>query len=410
MNNEFELEIHNDMMNNINTQEENDIADIADLPILIEFNRENIKKIYNEVIKEYDAYSVKQYLKIAIYLIYMKDQEIFNRNKLEIIKRLKIMRKYIEHKVYNNSYEYNMKYRDVKKKDKKILKETLFKNRFITSERTKYNDYEMFINSLERRRIINETYREIINIYKVETEIEELTKENKLINISNVVEMIGMQNLKLNNMSQNNIIDLKYKMKESDNIYKNCINMLRLTEKIKNNYEKILYYKVNEDTREIKRNHCKNTILLNVDIMVNTLHNDIIKIIRSFVGETLIENIRILDIQKRYFKNPKETLKRMLYKWKREHLYNYIKSHYYMMYSFDNIQSNIFEYNRGDYMEYYYFREIEELYYIDSLPLSNDNNLNRHYINDVLNKNNIAEYYHFQKDVFIISKIITNEN
>ena len=44
MNNEFELEIHNDMMNNINTQEENDIAD---LPILIEFNRENIKKIYN---------------------------------------------------------------------------------------------------------------------------------------------------------------------------------------------------------------------------------------------------------------------------------------------------------------------------------------------------------------------------
>jgi hypothetical protein len=302
-----------------------------------------------------------------------------------------------------------MKYRDVKKKDKNILK-TLFKNVFITSERTKYNDYEMFINSLETRRIINETYREIINIYKVETEIEELTKENRLINISNVVEMIGMQNLKLNNISQNNIIDLKYKMKESDNIYKNCINMLRLTEKIKNNYEKILYYKVNEDTREIKRNHCKNTILLNVDIMVNTLHNDIIKIIRSFVGETLIENIRILDIQKRYFKNPKETLKRMLYKWKREHLYNYIKSHYYMMYSFDNIQSNIFEYNRGDYMEYYYFREIEELYYIDSLPLSNDNNLNRHYINDVLNKNNIAEYYHFQKDVFIISKIITNEN
>ena len=409
MNNEFELEIHNDMMNNINTQEENDIAD---LPILIEFNRENIKKIYNEVIKEYDAYSVKQYLKIAIYLIYMKDQEIFNRNKLEIIKRLKIMRKYIEHKVYNNSYEYNNKYRDVKKKDKKILKETLFKNRFITSERTKYNDYEMFINSLETRRIINETYREIKNIYKVEKEIEELTKENKLINISNVVEMIGMQNLKLNTMSSspNNIIDLKYKMKESDNIYKNCINMLRLTEKIKNNYEKILYYKVNEDTREIKRNHCKNTILLNVDIMVNTLHNDIIKIIRSFVGETLIENIRILDIQKKYFDNPKETLKKMLYKWKREHLYNYIKSHYYMMYSLDNIMPNIFEYNREDYIEYYYFREIEELYYIDSLPLSNDINLNHHYINDVLNKNNIAEYYHFQKDIFIISKIITNEN
>ena len=41
MNNEFELEIHNDMMNNINTQEENDIEEIVEIPILIEFNGEN---------------------------------------------------------------------------------------------------------------------------------------------------------------------------------------------------------------------------------------------------------------------------------------------------------------------------------------------------------------------------------
>jgi len=399
MNNELEMEM--------NELEENDLFE--DIPELINLNREYYTNVYNEVIREEDAYSVKQYIKIAIYLIFMKDPEIFNTNRLEIIKRLKIMRGYIEHKVYY-SYGYHSKYREVKNVDKEILKETLFKNRLVTSaERTKYNDFDIFSKSLEKK-IINETYKEITNIYKVEKEIEELKKENRLISISNEIEMIGMQNVKINKISQNNIIDIKYKAKESDNLYRNCINMLKKTEKIKNNYEKILYYKINEDAREIKRNHCKNTIILNVDLIVKRLNKDIINIIRSFVGEEIIENMRKLDIQKKYFKNPKETLKKMLYKWKREHLYNYIKNHYYMMFSFDNIESNIFEYNRGDFMEYYYFREIEELYYIDSVQLLNNNNLKKQYINDVLNINNIAEYYHFQKEVFIISKIITNEN
>lgn len=401
MNNELEMEMN--VMNN-------DAVEEMDIPLLINFNREYYTNIYNEVRREYDGYSVNQYIKIAIYLIYMKDPEIFNTNRLEIIKRLKIMRGYIKHKV-NYRYDY-MKYREVKNVDKEILKETLYKNVLVTSERTKYNDFDIFSKSLERKKIINETYKEITNIYKVEKEIEELKKENRLISISNEIEMIGMQNVKINKISKNNIIDIKYKAKESDNLYRNCINMLKKTEKIKNNYEKILYYKMNEDGREIKRNHCKNTIILNVELIVKRLNKDIINIIRSFVGEEIIENMRILDIQKKYFKNPKEALKVMLYKWKREHLYNYIKNHYYMMFSFDNIESNIFEYNRGDFMEYYYFREIEELYYIDSVPLlnNNDNNLNERYINDVLNINNIAEYYDFQKEVFIISKIITNEN
>lgn len=408
MNLELEMDMHNDIMNDIDidAQEENDADDNINLPIMIDFNREYYTNLCNdnEVMKKDDPYSVKQYLKISLYLIFMKEQEIFISNRLELVKKLKIMRKFIEHKIYHWC-GYHMKYRVIKRIDKKILKETLFKNKFVTSERTKYNDFDVFSKSLERTKITNETYKEIMNIYNVEKHTEEMTKENSRVNISNQVDMIGMQCLKLNNVSQNNVKDLKYKMKESENLHKNCLNVLKMTEKIKNNCEKIYYYKLSENTREIKRNHCKNTILLNVNSMINTLNNDIINIIRSFVGETLIENIRMLGVQKRYFNNPKETLKKMLCKWKRVHLHNYIKSHYYMMFSFDNIQSNIFEYDREDFMEYYYFREIDELYYIDSLPLSNDNS-KQQYINDALNTNNIAEYYHFQKDVFILSKIM----
>jgi uncharacterized protein YoxC len=389
-----------------------DMDEDMDLPVLIEFNRQSIIELLNEVTFDDDPYIVKQYFKLIIFLAYMKNQDLFQFNKPELIKKINIMRNFIKFKLFyfNNYY---VDYSHVKSVDKTILNtlSTSFTNSQTNKNSTIYNDFDLFSKSLfsnnkNSSRISCNLYNKILTIYNTEKNIEEVKNIIHKINLSTQLDIIGVQYSKLNKKPQSNINDLNYKVKEIDNFQKNIVDILKKTEKLKYNYEKLQNYKSTEKKREYERQFCKNTLLLNVDLMKKRLNSDIINNIRSFVGEDILEEIRIGDIQGKYFKKPREILKNMLNGWKRKHLCNYIKDHYYMMFSFDGVQSSVYDYDGEDFMEYFYFHEIEELYYMKSLPITNVIDSKKNYINDILNTNNIAYYYNFQKDIYILSKIL----
>jgi hypothetical protein len=372
-----------------------------DIPVLIDFNHEYINDIFNEVTFDDDLYIVKQHLKIIIFLTYMKNQDIYQFNRPELIKKIKIMRDFIEFKLlYHNIYYIN--YRHVEYIEKSVIDTLSSSNTLLSNSQNK----TIFSINRNNTKISYILYKQILNIHNTEKNIKVIKNVINTLNLSTQLDLVNFQYFNLNKKPQSNLKELNYKVKEFNNFNKNIIDILRKTEKLKYNYERLEKYKHREKRREYERQYCKNTILLNVDLMCNKLDNDIINNIRSFVGEELIEGIRILGVQEKYFKYQKKVLKEMLSGWKREHLSNYIKDHYYMMYSFNNIQPNIYDYDGEDYMEYFYSNEIDEMYKFQSLPITNIKNSKKKYIDEVLEYNNIIFYYKFQRDIYIISKIL----
>lgn len=393
MNNENDNEIFNthDMRMNVLDLDDDDI----DIFHIIYSNRQYITDLFNEITSDDDTFIEKQYYKIVIYLIFINDHYIFFHNKPQIVKIMKIMKKIIDYKLsyyFNGKYEINLPIESMKI-DKHVLDTILHSNTFISKEQTNIQ-------------ISNFLYKKMLNIYNTEKENIKLQNDkNSINNISNQLEMIQNQFSNFNKISQNNIEDLQYIVKEIEIFKKNISNLCVTTYNVKDNFQKIYINKSKENNRELCRQYCRNTILLNIDLMIQTLTPDIIRLIRSFVGEDMIENIRITSVRMKYFYKSKETICNMLLKWKREHLLNYIKDHYYMIFSFDKIDdlgSSIYNYDGEDYMEHFYCHIYNYLYIIDNshFPCST-----LYYINSIVNCT-ISEYYNFQKDVFIISNIL----
>jgi hypothetical protein len=394
MNNENDNEIFNtysDMrMNMLDLDLDEDDISIYDI---IYSNHQYITDLFSEIACNTNI-KKPYYNKLVLYLIFINDHYIFFHNKPQIVKIMKIMKKFIDYKLtYNGIYETNLPI-ESKKINKNVLDTILHSNTFISKEQSNIQ-------------ISNFLYEKMLNIYNTEKQNIKLQNDDKdsINNISNQLEIIQNHISNISKISQNNIEDLQYIVKEIDNFKNNISNLYTTTCKIKENFQKIYVNKSKENNRELCRQYCRNTILLDVDLMIQTLRPDIIRLIRSFVGEEMLENIRITCVRMKYFYKSKETICNMLLKWKKKHLLNYIKDHYYMIFSFDNLGSSISNYDEENYyyMIHFYYHIHNYLYIIKNsdFPCST-----RYYINSIVNNNKISEYYNFQKDVFIISNIL----
>jgi hypothetical protein len=203
-----------------------------ELPVLIEFNRKNIIELLSEITFHDDTYKLKQYLKITIFLAYMKDQYLFQFNKPELIKKINIMRKFLEYNLFQSCHHYvnySHKYSPSKKVDKNILKNILSTNSQTNENRTIYNDFDLFSKSLYSNNensygISYKLYNRILTIYTTETHIEEVKNIINNINIS--MDKMDVQCSNVNNKkTQSNIEELNYKMKEIDEFKKNINNI-----------------------------------------------------------------------------------------------------------------------------------------------------------------------------------------
>lgn len=396
MNNEqmSDIEILNmhydmDMGGNFDDQE-------IDIHVMIDSNRQYIAELYDEIICDNYPFIVKQYCKITMYLLFIKDHHVFMNDRAQLLKKINIMKNFIQYKLFylDNKCEINSQVNS-SLIDNDVLDALLHSNTFNSKskQRTIYDDFP----------ISKLLYQQILDIYCAEKQIIRLKNENKSINnIPNQLEMMLIQCSNFNKISQNNIADLQYIVKEIDNFQKNVSNLCATTCKLKDNFQQLSFNKINENNRELRRQYCRNTILLNVDLMITTLNPDIILYIRSFIDEDMIDNIRIMGVQMKYFYKSKETISNMLYRWKRKHLFHYIKDHYYMIFSFDNISSSIYNYDEEDYMNHFYYHGNFMFINNYEFPCSST----RYYVDAILKHNNISQYYHFQKDVFIISNIL----
>ena len=76
----------------------------------------------------------------------------------------------------------------------------------------------------------------------------------------------------------------------------------------------------------------RRALKLDVDLMYNTLCDDVLGEIREYLGEDFLESVRQKTISNAYFPRPRKTpLKEMLNKWRVSHLKNYAR-HMYIVY------------------------------------------------------------------------------
>lgn len=371
-----------------------DISDSIYRDNIIRSNRQYIADLFHEMTCDDDTFYEKPYCKLVMYLSFMNDYHTFVNDKPLLMKKMKIMKKFIKFKAchdFNGRYETNLPV------ESRQIDENVLHASFISKELTVCHDVDAPL------KISKCVYKKMLDIYDAEKQNIALQNNKKhMNNISNQFEMIQNQFSNFNKTSQNNIEDSQNIVKEIANFKNNVYHLYMTTCNVMDNFKQLCINKSKEKDRELCRQYCRNTILLNVDLMIQTLTPDVMNLIRSFVGEDMLENIRIAGVRMKYFHNSKETICNMLLKWKRKHLSNYIKEHYFMTFSLDHMSSSVRNYDGDDYMEHFH------VYVNNSSHITNNSNFPcsaRQYVESIV-KYDISEYYHFQKDVFIISNIL----
>jgi hypothetical protein len=204
MNNENDNEIFNtysDMrMNMLDLDLDDDDISIYDI---IYSNHQYIADLFTEI--ACDSNIKKPYYKLVLYLIFINDHYIFFHNKPQIVKIIKIMKKFIDYKLtYNGIYETNLPI-ESRKINKNVLDTILHSNTFISKEQSNIQ-------------ISNFLYEKMLNIYNTEKQNIKLQNDDKnsINNISNQLEIIQNHISNISKISQNNIEDLQYIVKEID--------------------------------------------------------------------------------------------------------------------------------------------------------------------------------------------------
>ena len=166
----------------------------------------------------------------------------------------------------------------------------------------------------------------------------------------------------------------------------------------------------NEKKYKYQKEYCKRTILLNIDLMKTILNEDVISYIKTFINPIFLENIRKSLIQKKHFRYPQEKMFRLLYSFSVKQLYNICKNNLFLLYNSIKIEEDTFLNDNedniltNDYIFMNYFENMDCHALFDSNILSVNNK--KKIIKKIISNHRFLHYYEFQKEVFILNKII----
>ena len=432
-------------------------------PILDREER-NLMCIFMRLVTNHDSFLIRQHMRIIIYLAFIDSYELYKSNRQEFINKLKKTKKYFH---YNFFYLFNeikpnvpplyIDYRMVNRflegslPVKSTTVQTLppFLKEFIPSIKSpqrrlistfmyeKIKKFEVLqMNKTKNMKKINDstlhsTLKEIVNenhefLYDIE-------KRNKMINIFNFTEQLNHvpKPVFLDESSLSfsysfhlpSIGSIENNQSHKDRI-KNEVDMLNNNIKMTNDivtsindlksnyhqlniaYKLLLNEKKNEISNIIEKNHCRETILLDVDLLTTYLNEDIINYIKEFVGKKFIKNTRQLLIQQRYDLCNKENIKKMLYTWDLPDLLKFEDNYLYLKYNLKTFhEMDLYEYCLDDFLLYYNDITIGDMFSGDG-TLYDLVQTKMKTINRILSIVRISNYYIFQRNVWIITNKI----
>lgn len=189
---------------------------------------------------------------------------------------------------------------------------------------------------------------------------------------------------------------LKRQIDTSVLLSKNVNVLKENTEKIQDIYNLMFETKQKENQLQLEKDYCRNTVLLNVDMLVQRLNVDVINIIQDFVGKDLLDNLRIHLIQTKYFKKPKKKIETMLSMWGNKRLKRFEKNTPYLRYKIDTtniFNMPIYNYIQDDFLFYFYDEKIYGSF---------QKRKSEHILNRLLNTERVVDFYGFQRDVWIL--------
>jgi curved DNA-binding protein CbpA len=226
-------------------------------------------------------------------------------------------------------------------------------------------------------------------------------------------------NEKTNNLYSNTTSDIfNYNLEEQRIKNEICVlnkhiqlskNVLLDINNLKNNFECInnISKKLLEDKKkEIKyildKNHCKRTILLDIDILKKYLNEDTINYIKEFVGKRFIKDTRRALIQKRYNLCEKKKIENILYLWSLKDLLNFEETHIYLKFNMKGFnQMGFYEYEPDDFLLMYNDLTIGDMFINESVKDKVQTKIK--VINRILSISRIDNYFPFQRNVWLIT-------
>jgi hypothetical protein len=205
-----------------------------------------------------------------------------------------------------------------------------------------------------------------------------------------------------------NAINLQENLNSIKTIQK-AIAVLKIDlDNLQNNTENILLNKKNENKYKYELDYCKKTMLLNVDKLKNTLNNDVISYIKSFLDPEFLETVRISAIRNFRFSNPKKQVKCILKKMTTTQLIHFCKNKLYLLYDLEDFPDNLNIFNIPNTMNIHMHFDAHDVH-----TLFDTNILYRrkkYIIKNILKKINVINYFPFQKELYFIDKFITESN
>lgn len=441
-----------------------------ELTQVLEIEQNELLKIYNATIKESDSYSLRQHGKIALYILFIENHELYVNSMNEFIKKFKIIKRYLKYKLFYFYNEIQNNY-SPKKIDNKMIHYFLYENdsNLLVAENEcdlrdsperseggdqnsvacegRYNDrisgimYNKIENFVVHKKKQNKN-KTIINSYKSSDLLHNIihnnnillndVKRNKVkINLPshekndhvytfekqvNIIEpctgekptstvfsfdeYINSQEICSNEMSE-----LKQNIEIGNNMLSKLHRLRLNTESFIESSKQMMYEKKQELKTIMEKKFCKRTILLNVELLVSTVNDDILKYIKCFVGNKFIKDTRKSLIQQKYSLCSRETLERILYKWTLKNLLKFENNYMYLKYDIDSFdESTFYDYRNRDFLLYYNDNYICDLFVNRELQSQNQNKMA--VINRLLASVRVINYYHFQKNIWLLTNKI----
>ena len=154
-----------------------------------------------------------------------------------------------------------------------------------------------------------------------------------------------------------------------------------------------------------QKEYCQRTILLNVDKMRSILNSDVLDYIKSFMDPTFLESVRKCSIQDRFFAFPKQKVSDILYSMTVDQIQMICRTNLTILYETSRFEEDehLSQFNENiQFMNYYGMYNCHSSCDTNILEVSKK----KHIIRKILSNVPLLNYYGFQRDLFILNKIL----